>query len=114
MDGNNFERSDLLQAFDTAASKDDERKSLSAADEAGFMEFLDDPGLSEDQKRQVIQALWPIILTFVEIGFGTHPVQLACGQLTKDLETDAQTDSDRGNANIAEQTDKITDDPDHG
>ncbi|MEP2640530.1 hypothetical protein [Roseobacter sp.] len=44
--------------------------------------------------------LWPIILTFVEFGFGSHPLQLACGQLTKDLEPDGQTDSDRERAKL--------------
>ncbi len=114
MDGNDLDRSDLLQAFDTAASKDSRGngKSLTAAEEAEFMAFLDDPSLSEDQKRQIVQALWPIILTFVEIGFGTHPVQLACGKPTKDLESNAQTDSHGGEARIADQTKKTTDEQD--
>lgn len=111
MDGGKFDRGDLLQAFDSAVSEDGSGKLLTTAEEDEFMGFLDDPSLSEEQKRQIIQALWPIILTFVEIGFGTHPVQLACGKPTKNLETDVKTDSDRGNAKIADQTKKTEDPP---
>ncbi|MFT5067021.1 MAG: hypothetical protein ACJAXK_001298 [Yoonia sp.] len=112
MDGDTFKRSDLLQAFTTAVARDSSGKSLTAADEEEFLDFLDDPSLSKEQKQQIIQALWPIIQTFVEFGFGSHPVQLACGQLTKDLEPYDQTDSDRESVKIADQYDNDEDAPD--
>ena len=49
-----------------------------------YAHLLDDPELSEEQKRELLQALWEIICTFVSIGFGVHPAQQAqntCGQL---------------------------------
>jgi len=45
-----------------------------------YAPLLDDPDLSEDQKREFLQALWNIITSFVDMGFGVHPVQLACGE----------------------------------
>lgn len=49
-----------------------------------YEHYLDDPSLSEDQKREFLQALWTIICEFVALGFGVHPAQQAqesCGQL---------------------------------
>lgn len=45
-----------------------------------YKEVLDEPGLSEEQKEQIITALWQIIVAFVDLGFGVHPVQQACGK----------------------------------
>jgi hypothetical protein len=41
------------------------------------------------------------MVTFVELGFGVHPVKQACGQLEKELDPSSQKDSDRGNAKNA-------------
>jgi len=46
-----------------------------------FAPLLDDPALSEDQKRQVLEALWTIIVSFVELGFQVDPAEESCGQL---------------------------------
>ena len=45
-----------------------------------YEHFLEDSDWSEDQKRQFIEALWSIIVSFVDLGFGVHPAQQACGQ----------------------------------
>lgn len=48
-----------------------------------YAHFLDTADLTEDQKREFIQTLWNIIVEFVSMGFGVHPVQQAqdaCGQ----------------------------------
>ncbi|MEL6648133.1 MAG: hypothetical protein AAFQ05_10585 [Pseudomonadota bacterium] len=42
--------------------------------------MLDASDLSEAQKLEFIQALWSIMTTFVDLGFGLHPVQQVCGQ----------------------------------
>lgn len=49
-----------------------------------YAHFLDNPDLTEDQKREFIQALWNIMCEFVSLGFGVHPLQQAqnaCGQI---------------------------------
>lgn len=42
--------------------------------------MLDDPSLSQQQKEEFLRALWSIVVSFVELGFGVHPLQEACGQ----------------------------------
>lgn len=48
-----------------------------------YTAMLDDPAMSEEHKKQVIEALWTIVVSFVELGYGVHPVQQACGKLAK-------------------------------
>ncbi len=47
--------------------------------------YLEDTELSDDQKREFLEALWSIICEFVALGFEVHPVQQAnneaCGKL---------------------------------
>lgn len=40
--------------------------------------YLEASDLSDEQKREVIEALWSIVISFVDLGFGIHPVQQAC------------------------------------
>lgn len=50
-----------------------------------YQTYLDDPQISDDDKRALIKALWSIIITFVDLGFGIHPAQQTdaeiCGQV---------------------------------
>lgn len=51
-----------------------------------YAHFLDDADLTEDQKREFLQAVWNIIVEFVSLGFGVHPaqqVQNDCGKPPK-------------------------------
>ena len=50
-----------------------------------YLAFLDDTNLSEAQKIELLQTLWSIMSAFVDLAFGTDPVQqtlpsLAAGQ----------------------------------
>lgn len=49
-------------------------------DVSRYEHFLEDQGLNAEQKRAMLEALWSIIVSFVDLGFGVHPVQQACGQ----------------------------------
>ncbi|MCV6576552.1 MAG: hypothetical protein OIF58_12515 [Cohaesibacter sp.] len=40
-----------------------------------YGELLEDSDLSDDQKREFIQVLWSITVSFVDLGFGVHPLQ---------------------------------------
>lgn len=42
-----------------------------------YQTMLDDPQLSEDQKRELIETLWNIVIQFIDLGFGIHPFQQA-------------------------------------
>ena len=49
-----------------------------------YAQYLEDTSLSEEQKREFLEALWSIICEFVALGFEVHPVQQAqnaCGKL---------------------------------
>lgn len=45
-----------------------------------FAHHLEDSDLSDEQKREFIETLYEIMLSFVDLGFGIHPVQQACEQ----------------------------------
>lgn len=49
-------------------------------DYARYESFLKESDLSDEQKREFINALWSIIVGFVDLGFGVHPAQQACGE----------------------------------
>jgi hypothetical protein len=59
-----------------------------------YRPFIADLGLSDDQERQMIEALAFFVLSFVDQGFGVHPAQQACGKLEVLLASMAGTDSD--------------------
>ena len=53
-----------------------------------YQHYLDHADLTEEQKREFLETLWNIIVSFVDLGFGVHPLQqatsksdeIACGQ----------------------------------
>lgn len=45
-----------------------------------YLPFFENEDISEEHKRELIEALWTIMVSFVDLGFGIHPVQQACGQ----------------------------------
>lgn len=47
-----------------------------------YTHHLDELDLTEDQKRDLLEALFQIVRSFVDLGFNMHPVQQACGQNT--------------------------------
>jgi hypothetical protein len=44
--------------------------------------------MTQAEKEEFLQALWTIIVGFVEMGFGVHPLQEVCG---KDAEGGGKT-----------------------
>lgn len=40
-----------------------------------YQSFLDDTELPEHKKQELIEALWSIVIGFVDLGFGIHPLQ---------------------------------------
>jgi hypothetical protein len=43
-----------------------------------YQAFLDGADMTEAQKEEFLQALWSIIVSFVDLGFGVHPLQAVC------------------------------------
>jgi hypothetical protein len=53
-----------------------------------YLHFLEESDWTEPQKREFIEALWTIVVGFVDMGFHIHPVQQALDE-TKTLEPDS-------------------------
>lgn len=51
-----------------------------AVDVEKYQAMLDGSNLTPEQKEEFLQALWSIMVSFVELGFGVHPLQEVCGQ----------------------------------
>lgn len=85
---------DLGVALERATNKAEARNV--EIDVEKYQAYLDDPSLSDDQKEEIIHALWTIIMAFVELGFGVSPTQQACGQVEKELDPNGRFDSDEG------------------
>ena len=45
-----------------------------------YTPYLEDADLTEDQKREFLETLWNIMVSFVDLGFGIHPIQQAGGE----------------------------------
>jgi len=45
-----------------------------------YQAYLDGADMTEAQKEEFLQALWSIIVSFVDLGFGVHPLQEVCGE----------------------------------
>jgi len=48
-----------------------------------YAHFLENADLTEDQKREFLQTIWNIIVEFVSLGFGVHPLQQVNGSCGK-------------------------------
>ncbi|MEQ9259694.1 MAG: hypothetical protein RIG84_11390 [Roseovarius sp.] len=71
--------STILEAFSASA------RPMLSIDVAKYQEYLDGSDLTPEQKEEFLRAMWSIVVTFVELGYGVHPLQEACG---KDREAD--------------------------
>jgi hypothetical protein len=63
-------------------------KSTLTVDVEKYQAFLDGADMTEEQKDEFLQALWSIIVSFVELGFGVHPVQ-AAGEKAAEFESNS-------------------------
>lgn len=77
-----FRNGSLAESFDASA------RPIVTVDVKKYQSWIDDSNLSDEQKEEFLQALWSIVVTFVELGFGVHPLQEVCGQ---ESETFSQT-----------------------
>jgi hypothetical protein len=71
---------DLRGRFDASA------KPVVYVDFARYQGFLDHTEMTEAQREEFLKVLWSIIVAFIDLGYGIHPIQEVCG---KDLQTGA-------------------------
>jgi hypothetical protein len=62
--------------------------SASQEDLREYLAFLDDTNLTEAQKIEQLQTLWSIMSAFVDLAFGTDPVQQALPSITASQDRD--------------------------
>jgi len=86
----------LSESFDLSA------KPIITVDVEKYQSYLDDTAMTDAEKKEFLQALWQVIVGFVELGFGVHPLQEVCGKLT---DTDTQPAGDGRNGLCSEQPD---------
>ena len=70
-----------------------------------YAPLLESADISEEDKHQLIEMLWSIVVSFVQLGYGLTPVQQildarpsansACGQLPKNRDQSPLSGSDR-------------------
>ncbi|WP_143071532.1 hypothetical protein [Tranquillimonas rosea] len=82
-----FEYAAIIRHFEDAAS------GSSSFNIAAYLHHLDHVDMAEAEKLALVQALVPVVLNFVDLGLGTHPVQEACGKQVKSVACGAETDS---------------------
>lgn len=47
-------------------------------DAGEYLQYVQDYDLSEEQAIELLAAIWLTVVSFVDLGFGVHPVQQAC------------------------------------
>lgn len=55
-------------------------KRIMTVDVERYQQYLDGTDMSDAEKAEFLQALWQIIVSFVELGYGVHPLQEVCGK----------------------------------
>ncbi len=81
----------------------DETQGIQVVDRAGrpalilnvddYRQYVEALNLSEEQEQELLETLWTIIVSFVDLGFGIEPVQ----QATKDrAQSDARSETAKG------------------
>ena len=46
-----------------------------------YAPYLEDADITDEQKRELIEALWSIMVSFVDLGFGIEPVQQVVSEI---------------------------------
>lgn len=76
---------DLKTTFDATT------KQIIKVDVERYQSYLDGTNMTPTQKEEFLQAMWLVMVSFVELGFEVHPVQEVCGK-----DTGSTTQSDIG------------------
>jgi len=90
-DENRTDKANALSESFTASAK-----RVITVDVNQYQKYLDGSDLSPEQKEEYLRTAWTIMMTFVELGFGVHPVQEACGQPDERVDSAPETDSNEG------------------
>lgn len=67
-------RSEMRGNFGAAA------RPIVTVDVEKYQHYLDGSNMTDRQKAEFLQALWSVMVTFVELGFRVHLLQEVCGK----------------------------------
>lgn len=98
-----FGNDSLAESFDASA------RPIVTVDVKKYQSWIDDSDLSEEKKEEFLQALWSIVVAFVELGFGVHPLQEACGQNSETVSQKPKEDFDLVTSKRSDETENIDD-----
>ena len=65
---------DLRVTFEAATRR------IIKVDVERYQSYLDDTSMTDQQKIDFLQALWLVMVSFVELGFEVYPIQHVCGK----------------------------------
>ncbi|MDZ4055892.1 MAG: hypothetical protein U1D69_02835 [Polynucleobacter sp.] len=82
---------DLRVTFEAAARR------IIKVDVERYQSYLDDTGMTDQQRKDFLQAMWLVMMSFVEMGFEVHPIQHVCGKA-----------SSIGNGSSTRELDKVS------
>ena len=71
-----------------------------------YQKYLDEAGMTAAEKEEFLQTLWQIIVSFVELGYGVHPLQEVCGKDAGTVSDRAKEAMDAVSSRKAEQEEK--------
>ena len=83
------------------AQTEADRRNTLVVDLKEFEHFLEGSGMNEAQKEEFLGIMWNIIINFVDLGFGIHPVQNA---LEENAELNVDSDGENMNNYILSET----------
>ena len=75
----------------TSRITDKKTKPAITVDVKKYEHYLENSGLTQEQKEEYLQTLWNIIVEFVSLGWGVHPLQQlenGCGESSKNISLD--------------------------
>lgn len=90
----NAMKDDHLNESDLSAAFGPPAKRMLSIDLDRYQSYLDDANVSESDKRLFIEALWTIVMNFVDLGFGVESLEQSCGQPEKIFDLGKDSDSD--------------------
>lgn len=93
----------LAESFDASV------RPVITVDVRKYQSLLDDSGMTDEQKEEFLQALWSVVVTFVELGFGVHPLQEVCGKDSGESSPRPKEDFDKVRSNDFDETEKDKD-----
>ena len=92
-------QTNITDFYTITADESDERLQSVGINFEKYGHYLENSNLTEGEKRELLAGLFHILLNFVDLGFGIHPLQQASKQdeafekfLTRDLESMVSSD----------------------